>query len=833
MQKFLPILRARRERRLARQKKAASRARALVMTAGMLVSGLAGALILLLAFAYADLTRDLPSVEILPRLLNPPDGLLLEPTRLYDRTGEHVLFTFAPTDAPRRYIPVNPQNPQHIPEDALNAIIAAQDPLFYAHPGYLWQGYNDPQAHPTLAQKLVYDFILYQEKPSLRRALRERILAAQITAQFGRAQILEWYLNSADFGNYAYGLEAAAQLYFGKSASALTLAEAAILAATNEAPALNPLDAPQAALQRGRELVYTLSGLGRISSERAALALIETPQIQPAPKGTPDYAPAFRILAMAQLSKVLPRERLERGGVKITSTLDYNMQRETRCVTELYAAQIAGLPDPQGECKSARLLPALAPAAPLNDSSAAALILDAQSGQILAMTGETRDAVETPLAPRKPAGSALDTFTYLAAFARGWNPASLVWDIPSPANVQNFDGKFHGPARMRVALANDYQPPLENLKAQIGIENVQKIQEAFGIFSDEVGMTELAGAYSVLATQGVYFGREIEGKFTPYAALRVEDLNRAVLLDWSLSQSKPVLPATLAYLTAHVLSDESIRADADSFHVGKPAGVKIGQTAEGKDAWVVGFTPARVTLAWTGTRGEGTSVRPRSTAALWKALTLAATADSPANGWSAPPGISAVAVCDPSGMLPTRECPRLVSEVFLSGNEPVQADTLYREFEINRETNLLATVFTPPELIEKRVYLIVPDEARSWALASGVPIPPTSYDAIQPPPTLPTANIASPALFAEITEDAVKIIGTAAGEDFQYYRVQVGKGLNPQEWMQIGADSTTPVENGVLAEWDVKELSGLYAVRLLVVRQDQRVDTAIIQVTLK
>jgi hypothetical protein len=157
---------------------------------------------------------------------------------------------------------------------------------------------------------------------------------------------------------------------------------------------------------------------------------------------------------------------------------------------------------------------------------------------------------------------------------------------------------------------------------------------------------------------------------------------------------------------------------------------------------------------------------------------------------------------------------------------------LYREFGVNSETGLLATVFTPPELIENRVYLLVPESARDWALSAGLEIPPTSYDAIQAPSVNPTANITAPKLFAEVSE-VVKIIGTASGENFDYYRVQVGKGLNPTEWIQLGSDAITPIESGVLAEWDTKGLSGLYAIQLLVVRSDQIVNTAVIQVTIK
>jgi membrane peptidoglycan carboxypeptidase len=839
MQKFLPILRSRRERRLAKQRASSNRARGALLSVGMVFSIVLAALILLGAFAYADVTRDLPSVEILPRLLNPPDGLLLEPTHVYDRTGVQLLFTFAPTDTPRRYIPINEQNPQHIPPNLIESVVAVADPRFWSHSGYSIQGFNDPESHPTIAQKLVSELILYNEPPSARRAIRERILAAQITAQFGRTQIMEWYLNSAHFGRYAFGVEAAAQLYFGKSAEQLTLAESAILASTSETPALNPLDAPQVALQRGREVIYILNGLGVVNQKDTVNALAETPAIKSAPPATPEPAPAFVNMVLAQAESQIPRDRIERGGLNIITTLNYDLQEQAVCATEVYAARMAGLAEPKQDCESARLLPSLPPAVTLADSSASALILDPNNGQVLALVGETVQGVETPLVTAHSSGSSLDAFVYLTGFTRGLSPASLTWDVPSESPIQNFDGEFHGPLRLRMALANDYQVPVETLKAQMGIENVTNIASSFGIkLNGQVSMLKLAGAYGVFGKQGIYFGQNIGDEFLPAAVLRVESADHAVLLDWTLPQAKPVLTPALAYLMTNVLSDETVRwaslGRSNALEIGRPAGVKVGQTIDGRDAWVVGYTPSHVVVTWTGVYGSDVNetVTPRFPAVLWNALMQAASGDSPANGWSVPQGVSTMTVCDPSGMLPTKECPNLVSEIFLNGSEPIQADNLYREFGVNRETGLLATVFTPPELVEKRVYMLVPETARDWALSADLEIPPTSYDAIQSPPVNPTANITAPELFAEVS-GGVKLVGTAAGENFSYYRVQVGKGLNPQEWIQLGGDVITPVENGVLAEWDTKGLSGLYAVQLLVVRSDQKVDMAVIQVTVK
>ncbi len=251
MPSTIPILRARRERRLVRQNLRAGRIRNAFLVVGMFLALLIAASIISTAFAYIRLTRDLPPVELLSSLLNPPDGLLLQPTRIYDRTGQNLLFSFSPDNSTRRYIPLSDANPQHLPKFLGDAVIARSDPDFWNHAGYSLAGITEPDSHPTLAQKLVYDLLLFNEPPTLRRALRERLLAAQITSQYGRTQILEWYLNSANFGRYAFGAEAAAQLYFGKSATQLTTAESAILAAVSESPSLNPHDAPQTALERG------------------------------------------------------------------------------------------------------------------------------------------------------------------------------------------------------------------------------------------------------------------------------------------------------------------------------------------------------------------------------------------------------------------------------------------------------------------------------------------------------------------------------------------------------------------------------------------------------
>ncbi len=790
---------------------------------GILLTIAVALLILLSALAYADLTRDLPNVEVVPALLNPPDGLLLQPTRLYDRTGQHVLLSFsteaqnvgaytAEDNAPglRRYIPLSDAAPQHLPKFLADATVVLADPGFWSHGGYRLAGLTDPDAHPTIAQKLVSDLLLYGEKPSLRRALRERMLAAQLTSAYGRSQVLEWYLNSADYGNYAYGADAAAELYFHKPAAELTVTESAVLAAVSQSPGLNPLDAPDLAVQRGRTAINLMEKFGSMSAADAQKALAAKLAFAGASSVPAFQLDAFTSLVLDQLDGTFTRERVVRGGLSITTTLDYDLQQAVSCA-------VGGA----SPCPSS--------GAAASDQPASALVLYPQTQQVLAAA-----ASNVAFASPHDAGTLMSSFVYLTAFTRGFGPGSLVWDIPPADSNALVAAQYHGPVRMRIALANDYVGAGQSIAAQMGADAISRTESSFGLDSTQVSLLDMASAYAVFAANGVRYG--LPG---PTAVLRVEGLDHRLWLDLSNPQAQPVVTPALAYLMDSALSDESARwpslGHPNDLEIGRPVGVKLGNSADGADKWAVGYTPSRLVAMWRG--NPAAAAAPAAPPAaddqveLLSSLLRLSTASLPPDSWSAPDGVSSVVVCDPSGLLPTPDCPTTVSEVFLSGNEPTQADTLYRKYTVNRETGFLATVFTPPELVQDKVFMVVPPEAQQWAKLAGIPVAPTSYDAIQAPPVDPYVHISTPVIFSEVS-GKVQFRGTATGADFSHYRLLVGQGLNPEAWVVV-AHSATRIEDGLLGTWDTTGLSGLYAVELQVIRTDERIDTAVMQVTVK
>jgi membrane peptidoglycan carboxypeptidase len=822
---------------------------------------------IVLGYFYIDLTRDLPSVDALPNLLEPPNGLLLQPTRLYDRTGEHVLLSLEnPAAVNREYLTLDANQPNYLPPALITATLATTDPDFWTHPGFYTDDQNDGELH-TLAQRLVSELLLWDEPPGWRRDFRERLLAAQITARFGRERLLTWYLNSTNYGRLAFGADAASRVYFDKPASELSLAEAALLAGVAQAPALNPLDTPTAATERQRAVLQEMLVQGVISSEQLLQAQQESLTFSPAVVRRDNLAPAFSQLVLDQLSDRYNLERLERGGYRITTSLDYDLQLQAECAASAQLARLAGnleeiKAQDGSDCKAARLLPTIPqkPEEQLQDLTAEIAVYDPVQGQLLALVGN-----EAAFQSEHPTGTILSPFIYLTAFTRGLSPASLLWDIPGTSGINNFNEQYHGPVRLRLAMANDYLTPANQVITQVGLENVWKTIQQFGLTNGEAASTsrdllekpkasliQLSQAYGAFANQGILAGerhtdpngQESPDNIQPVTILHLED---ALGRPWSGVDSvdknntfiqRPVINTQLAYLMTNALSDETARWQSlghpNPLEIGRPAAAKIGQTVDGSGGWTLGYTPDTVVGVYLGSQeiGATNTSLSRQAAALWHAVMQYAQRERVPQDWDMPAGVSQVRVCDPSGLQPSADCPNVVNEVFLTGTEPTQLDNLYRSIQVNRETGRLATALTPQDLITERVYLIVPPEAQEWASQSGLLTPPQEYDIIQDSSSVssPNAQITSPVMLATV-KGTITLEGTAAGENFAFYRLLTGNGLNPRNWLQIGEDITQPVEGGKLGVWDTQGLDGLYTIQLQVVRNDQRVESDLLQVT--
>jgi membrane peptidoglycan carboxypeptidase len=830
---------------------------------------------------YSNLTRDLPSIDTLPSLLEPPEGSLLHPTRLFDRTHEHVIATLEnPAVTGERYLSIGTESQaegEQFSKYLIDATIVASDSGFWDHPGFTLAGWSEG-THPTLAQQLIADLVLIDEPASLQRNIRERLLAAQITNVFGREKILEWYLNSAPYGDLIYGADAAALAYFGKSATMLDLAEAAMLAAISKSPAISPYSGSQVLKLQQGQVLQAMLNQGLITADEAQNALKKDLQFKIEPASHP-IAPAFTEKVLEQLSSRINLDRIKRGGFDIVTTLDYELQMQAKCATEIQIDRILGAEENATNkevevCEAAKLLPnlQLSNEDQLEDISANVVVLDPLTGQILALVGDDTSERYPMQSTEHTAGTILSPLLYISAFARGINPATLLWDIPNTTGRENVESDqnnlmqgistiFHGPVRARIALVNDYLAATAEVLKQVRIENLLLTEKRFGIensevqpspnitiedlFSRKISLLEASSAYGVLANQGLMvsqpnFEEETENDMdglNPTSVLQVIGVEGKIWLDWSNAQTKPIVSPQLAFLATHVLSDENARRPSlghpNSLEIGRPAAAKIGITDKGDDAWTIGYIPQLVVGTWLGhTREKTGGISWELPAGLWHAITKYASRHMPVKEFNVPKGISLVQVCDPSGLLISELCPTIAQEAFLQGNEPTQVDNLYQKYSVNRETGSLATIFTPPDMVEEKVFLEVPSQAVEWASNSGFPLPPDTYDVIYATePKLPDVQITSPQTFDHVSAQ-VHFFGSAAGPNFSFYRLQVGKGLNPQEWVQIGDDINKPVKDGLLGTWDTSGLEGLYVVQLQVVRQDRSVDKDNLQLTI-
>lgn len=818
---------------------------------------------------YNHVSRDLPSPAMIPALLEPEQGALMQPTTILDREGEEVLWTFEHPAVEERSYGILDLDQQalrtDIPPEMVKAVLAVTDPRYFSRSDIGILRWRTAEAK-SVPRRLVSELMLWQESHGARREIRERILASQLTAQYGREKVLEWYLNSLYFGRQIYGAVSASEVYFGKPLSQINTAEAAMLIAISEAPALNPFDAPRAARERQLDLIERMVEAELITGEEGQEARSFRLRYNQDTKALEKPRPAFVEYVLNQAVETIPRERLVRGGFVITSSLDAALQQQLQCVLDVGIPRLRGEASAEeSNCEAARLLPNYPGAAfPSPDQLETHVVqLDPDTGQVLALAGKGPNGRLSAFPPHPP-GSLLTPFIYLTTFTQGYAPAALVWDIPMqdtdltvgdvhPACDQ--DCQYHGPVNIRVAMANDYLVPaikfwdnfrprnVENTLTQLGVDVPDAPCPDCQLFRDShaLSILDIAQSYGVFSQGGQlrgWAGEGGRGDLDPAFVVGIADVSGRVWRENPRIIDRSVISQQLAYMITHVLSDQNARQPSmgrqNVFDIGRPAAVKMGYTAL-DEVWTVGYTPQLVTAVWVGAsdglEGEASGNLGKVASGLWRALTQYALKGWPVESWQQPAGMTTLDVCTPSGLLPTEHCPEIVNEIFIQGSQPTQRDNLYQVVEVNQETGRLATVFTPPERIETRTYINFPPEAKAWADRQGISTPPEEYD-VGERLSSSSVKITAPRNFAFL-KDQVEIRGTVPEEDLVSYRLQVGKGLNPKTWQGIGEERQGAVEDGLLTTWDTGLVEdGLYALQLVVVRGGQRVERASVLVSI-
>ncbi|MFN8497439.1 MAG: transglycosylase domain-containing protein [Anaerolineae bacterium] len=809
--------------------------------------------------AYNALVATLPA----PESIGQQTAQGFKTTRIYDRTGQTVLYDiYDPQGGNRTMAPLS-----QIPISLRLATISLEDKDFYTNPGFDVRGLARAelnnllglplQGGSSITQQLVKNVAIDPDQRITRsydRKLKELVLAWELTRRYpgpaGKDQILEWYLNTVYYGNLAYGVQAAAETYFGKPVSELTLAEAALLATLSRSPASNPIDNPDEARRQQAIALDEMADDGyitRAEAEAAKTAPLGRPR--PRTETTTLVAPHFAVWVRQLLEARYGPQALYRGGLQVITSLDLRLQNAAETIAR---NQVAALQAQQRDASNASLV-----------------AIDSHTGQILAMLGSLdywdasiHGQVNVALNPRQP-GSAFKPITYLTAFTQGYTPATVLLDVRTdfgtpgaPYIPENYDRQYHGPVSLRAALANSYNIPSVRLLDMVGIPNVVSMAHRLGVTGlngqyglaltlggGEVSLLDLTYAFNTIANDGRMVGapvapqnrrlgyRELE----PTPILRVTDASGEVLDDFTTPEEREVVSPAEAFLVTDILSDGKARepafGPASPLVIDRPAAVKTGTTNDYRDNWTVGYTPQLTVGVWVG-NSDGHPMRQTSgvegAAPIWHAFMETVLSGQPPSPFPRPPGLAWAEVCALSGLKPTELCPQRHGEWFIAGTAPTQPDNVYQKVRVCRANGRLASTLCPPEDVEEQVFAILPREAADWARQAHIPQPPLDEgDAV-------IAPSGAAALISPVPQSFVKgivpVVGIITGGDVQRYRLEVGEGVAPTEWYALAEDRGTI--SGDLMRWDTRGLNGAYTVRLLVDRASGHTDDLRVPLTI-
>lgn len=623
---------------------------------------------------YAYYARELPP----PSQIESAQDDAFQTTVLYDRTGQYVLYEIVPTlGGDRQWASI-----YDVPQYFLDATVAIEDASFYTNPGFdlrgivraMWTNLNGGtvQGGSTITQQLVRNVLLTEEERAERtfdRKSKEIILASEISRLYSKEQILEWYINTNFYGNLAYGIEAAARIYFDKPAHELTLGEAAMLAAIPQFPRQNPIDNPDSARLRQQLVLQRMVNLGYITQEQMSEALAQPIILGRYSERFDITAPHFSLYARTEAETILNQLGLDgsylvsRGGLRIYTTLDYDLQEQLECVSRTEVMRLDGAAQDfvhnthsGGPCTAASYLPPL-PAdmqgVERHVTNAAGVMLKADTSEIVAMIGSVDfwnkgidGNFNVATAERQP-GSVFKPIVYMTAFLNPIDngttivtPAMMTTDVrmefnnggPEPYVPQNIDLVYHGPVSIRDALANSFNVPAVQVLNWVGLSKVIQTAHRLGINSLDEGINayglslalgsgettllDMTYVYNVFNNLGYATGMPVHAsvarpgyrQLNPTSILRIEDAEGKIL--WEYSEGKGtfdrrlIIPQGMAYIMTDILSDEEARLQAfapgNPLELSRPAAAKTGTTDDNRDSVTVGYTPQYTTGIWVG-----------------------------------------------------------------------------------------------------------------------------------------------------------------------------------------------------------------------------------------
>ncbi|MFZ5597816.1 MAG: transglycosylase domain-containing protein [Bacillota bacterium] len=635
-------------------------------------------------------------------------------TLIYDKDNKLIAKVGAENRIP---ISIN-----SMPATVKEAFLAAEDHRFYDHHGVDFIGIiraaitditggGKHQGASTITQQLVKLSFLSPEK-TFKRKIQEVILAIRVEHYYTKDEILEMYINKIYFGQGAYGIQSAAQTYFKKNASELTLAEASLLAGIPKSPnyydPLSPKDTPDNQPHQSKLRQKTILDLmvqyGYISQSEADKAYREPLNITKTPTQYP--FPYFVDYVTETLINKYGEEMVYNTGLKVQTTIDPKIQT----IAENVMADDKNFLPPQNGVKP----------------QGAVVVLDPSNGQVRAIVGgrEHTSRLGWNRATRMPGRQPGSAFKPIIAYGPaveflGMGPASVIDDAPVKYGnyvPPNFDGRYRGLITLRKAMANSVNivavkllmdhvtlPRAIDFASRLGIKiDSGSVGASLALGTEEVTPLQLAGAYGAFDNGGVYN--------EPVAILKVEN-NEGKVLEVNKPRPVQAMKATTAYLITSMLQSVVQEGTGKNAYFGRPAACKTGTTDDRKDIWFAGYTPELVAVVWIGCDNP----TPMSSAAygggypatIWRKILSEALKNTPVKDFPRPQGIVSATVDNKSGLLPGPNTPPedLITDIFAEGTVPTEVDNTHVLVETCATTGLLASEFCPDKIVRNLISL--------------------------------------------------------------------------------------------------------------------------------